>query len=86
MNPRRIPICEIMDADEYNECVPIGFTPQPYSRVQDLASVCVRWVPSARELRQLVAQTRRLGVRLTASGPLNSARFGLITAQLIRRR
>lgn len=70
MKERRIPVCEIMEADEYNECIPIGFTPQPNSRVQDLASLCLRWVPSARELRELLAQTRRLGVRVNAIWPV----------------
>ncbi len=76
MKEAKIPICEIMDADDYRDCIPVGFTPETRSRVQDLASLCIRWVPSARELRQLVVQTRRLGVRLTAIWPENfSARW-----------
>lgn len=75
MKESRVPLCEIFDADELGRCVPVGFTPELRSRVQNLASLYLRWVPSAREIRQVVAQTRNLGVRLTAIWPSNFSRF-----------
>lgn len=71
MKESGVPICEILEANQLTGCVPIGFTPEPCSRVQNLASMYLRWVPSAQEIRRLLAETRRLEDKLTALWPAN---------------